>query len=177
MSEEEEARVRHHLEDCPRCQAELAALQGFLSQEPTLEPVPKAGPPLLSMANLRLLFVPSTPQFALRGAADPSRPVLHSSAPGPLLFEVEGVSVFLELEATPQGLRLRGQLIISDASQTAWSQALVELWQGEMLHATAILNDTGGFTCAPVAVGLYELRFAAPGGPRLNIDALEIADG
>jgi anti-sigma factor RsiW len=176
LSAPEEAHIRQHLEDCPHCQAELAELHAFLGQEQALEPQPEPRRPLLSAANLRMLFVPSTPQFAFRGASEPSQPVLYSSSPQPLLFEVEGTSVFLELESTAQGLRLRGQVVTSEGSQETWAQALVELWRGNALQATAVLDEVGGFHCEPVESGQFELRVSAPDGPRLIIDTLEIVD-
>jgi len=174
MSQERQA-VAEHVDFCSLCQDELAQLRVFLKTEA----VARRAQPVRAKPGLRDLiaqFVPMTPQRVMRGPSRGNQPVLRKSMSEPLLFEADGINIFLETEATPQGFALRGLIVAELDDLARWHRALVELWQLDQVQSVAEVDESGGFRLPTLNTGSLELRIIIPEGRRLIVSKVIFED-
>lgn len=167
VSQADERTMLRHIEQCRYCRAELDELRLFLSPQPApaQQPAParrRTIGPRLGELVARLL--PSAeartrPALALRGGA----------AAGPIMAEVEGTTLMLDLQPSADGsVLVLGQLIGDDVEH--WVGALVELRQAGALLLTTVVDDLCSFSCERVPPGLASLRITDEQGRALLLD-------
>jgi anti-sigma factor RsiW len=170
----EAAQIAEHLTTCLACQAELAALDQFMNAPTTfqgrqrLTPDPPETAARTPAMRLRQWLAQLVPPSAMSQPA-----ALRGALGGPLMAEVEGRTIFLEVEPVGDDqLRLRGQLAASDLAD--WSGALVEVRQGGELQATGHMDDLGAFLCRPLKPGPTLLRITTPQGLAIVVPELDL---
>lgn len=165
LSADESQRVLRHVEGCPHCAAELAALRIFLAaREPNPAPRPGAGQqsrPERRSLGRRLReavasLAPASPQGALRGLGS-----------GPVVLRTASTTIFLEAQPDTAGPALVGQLIADQIEQ--WAGSLVEMHQKGSIQATTTLDDLGGFRCGPLLSAPVSLHIVSPSGRSIAI--------
>lgn len=155
--------LAEHVASCPSCTRELADLRAFLIDadapaiaQPTPTRAPRSGARRFAQPVQRL------PGVALRGAGA-----------GPLMAEVDGVTIFVDVQLTGgQLLALLCQLVADDLA--AWEGALAELRQGGALVASAFVDDLGSFQLSGAPPGPSELRITPPAGTMIVWENLSI---
>jgi anti-sigma factor RsiW len=164
----EDRRIVRHLESCAACMAEVEELRRFLSDEveapqaaPRAVPAPRPSRPRLGELVARLL--PQAPAMALRGAAS-----------GPIVAEVDGITLILDVQSSSEGkVDVVGQIASDD--QDAWTGALVEVRAEGTLVALAEVDDLGGFTCISLPASPVDLRATTPGGKTVVLPSVDLA--
>jgi len=165
-----ELRIRRHLEQCASCTAEVEQLRVFLGSDDLAAPTVPAVPAQTSSRAFRqrvrelvARVTPSTPAFALRGAAT-----------GPIVAEAGNTTIVIDVQAArPGNVTLMGQIVTEDQQQ--WTGALLELRQGGRLLATATIDDLGSFSSESLPTGQTELRFTAVNGQTVVLPAVDLS--
>lgn len=183
MPPETRSAITLHLEHCPHCRSELEALAVFLDQDAAVrsepvrsEPVPKPAAPKLRLGDLLAILVPQTSQLALRGAPDASTPILRGPSSGPLMFEVAGITIFIEMDQPHKPHNeffITGQFL---AETGLWQGALVQVWQNEVIRAVTTIDEMGQFSCGPLNLGIIDVRITAEGGSVLMIQSIRLQE-
>lgn len=165
VGQSEERTIARHVEQCAYCQAELEELRVFLSPapQPAVQPAPQPRP-RRRLGELIAQLLPPTeartrPAFALRGGA----------TTGPLIAEVEGITIVLDVQPSPDGrVIVLGQLVADDLD--SWIGALVELRQDGTLLLTTTVDDLCSFSCERVPPGQTSLRITSEHGRSLVLE-------
>jgi hypothetical protein len=157
--------VGAHVQTCPRCQGEIADLRQFLSDDqPAARPLATARPPrrVPSLPTARPVY--GAPSFAMRG----------DGSSEPLMLEVDGIMLFLEVQNEGDGDWLLGRLSAANFEQ--WEGALVEVWQEGQLQAVTLLKE-GGFRCRLRNQSPLEMRILAGDGTSIRLEKVDFNTG
>ena len=161
--------IAAHTEGCPRCQAELKTLQQFMA----LDPIPVPEQPDIPQSRPRKPLRPSVwyavpaqgmTQYALRG----------DEAFGPLMFEVNGVTIFLLGEEVEGVLWLVGRLVTLDLLM--WKDALVELSQDDKVITVASVDESISFRCRLQNQSPCDLTITSKTGTALVIEDIQVVN-
>lgn len=160
LEADEAEAIQRHLEQCPRCKAELAMLIQFLEQASGDDTVGNKIIPLGLPKNvMRAERVQTSGSLALKGLDnETSHDVKAGSA-----------SVFLESKTVPNGFKLTGQVV---DSQINWVGAVVEIWQGGQPRHIAILDDMCEFTYEFTHAEPITIYITAAGGTTLVVEEI-----
>lgn len=159
--------IDHHLTTCLRCSAEVSWLREALAAPaPLAQPVRRpaqATPPferrlVRQLQRITGTLRPIQPQHALRGEA--STRAFSADFPGG--------QAFMELTPHDAGQRLTGQLIF-DAEDAAWQGALIQIFAGGGLAATARTDDMLEFAGDLTGDGPITLNVTAMDGRQLEL--------
>ncbi len=166
LSQADERVVMRHLEQCVLCAAELAELRSFLAEDAPVAvpaaPTQQRDPSAPRWRERLARLMPRTPALALRGAGS-----------GPLMAEVDGVTIVLDVQPAAAGLAdVLGQVVADE--QDSWTGALVELRVGGRLQTVTEVDDLGGFSYSGVPLGAAELRVTAPAGQSVLVRDVEL---
>lgn len=157
------AAVQAHLEDCPRCQAELEMLIQFLDLDPE-ESVPANIIPFSTPKNvLRAMRVQTSGNLALKGLDDETK---HDAQTG-------SARVFLESRAIPQGFLLTGQIVDNEVS---WVGAIAEASQEGASQQVRILDEQCEFSFELTATTPINIYITAASGVTLAIENVTIQE-
>lgn len=159
--------VNKHLKLCRFCRQDLQEMIEFIeSEEPTLEL------PTFDITAPNFMFArPSAGErVPLRGGSS-----LRGVASGPLMFEAETATIFLELETTAKGYILRGQVMDEDDIEL-WSEATVEIWQDGYQIDTIQADDMGSFDYLLKEAGMIDIRVIATDKTSIIISDIEYKD-
>lgn len=156
------AHVRQHVSACPLCTRELRSLQAFLDDE-------GEGAPALQL-------VPSTRTRQTERIAHPRTDNVAWAARGlqdgvTQDWEVEGATIFLELNHRAEGLVLSGQVVDETVS---WSGALAELRQSEKLQSVSVLDELGEFHFNLTETEPATLNITASNGVTLVLENINL---
>lgn len=157
--------VRTHLQTCPRCQAEMVALNRFMEMDFPAEPAAPSKPKPAPKQRPNIWLprpVQGMPAFAARGESSESS-----------LFEVNGVTIFLETQEDAGQRWLVGRLITPDFP--AWMDALVELWQNGAIVTVAAVDQAAGFRCRLSNRETFDLSITSKEGIVLTISGIRLA--
>ena len=120
--------VAQHVRRCKHCQQELAQLDAFFSDTAVA-----ASSSLLS--QIRVLTAKMVNDMA---------PVLRGEKKGPIIVEVEGIVITLDVQPASDGqISILGQVAAED--QDDWTDAHVELRYEGTAPQTTSLDDLGSF--------------------------------
>ena len=168
--------VSEHLKSCPRCQAELQQLAGYLTTvAPSLPADGRAtssaiGTTLTTTVRRAIARLVDATKDALApgGLAPvmaPRMAAIRGQIDAPLIYEAEGLQIVLVLQ--PEGRQgeyqsdrqvLLGLLLGAAEPQTMQ----VQLWQGQSLLTTTPVDGGGNFVLTDLAPGSYTLLLTAP---------------
>jgi hypothetical protein len=161
LSGDEAERVKKHVADCPRCQRDLAELDGFLNLQDE-EPIPDNIIPLWTPRNMfKAAHVQTAGNLALKGLDDENT---HDAKAG-------SATVLLESKAVPKGFQLTGQIL---DDQVDWAGAVVEVWQDGAPQQVSTLDETCEFRFDFTAATSVDLYFTAPSGVTLVVESVTI---
>ena len=159
--------ISRHLRECPHCTREMNQLKEFMS-----DLAPGSTGNLLQQTKLLIARLVSGPggdgvigetSFALRGESK-----------GPITYETDGVVIVLDIQpANEEAVNILGQLAAEDQDQ--WTEALVELRQGDELQFSAIVDDLGAFRLNGIKAGLKELRITSKDGSLVVVSNFEVS--
>lgn len=154
--------VRQHLSVCPRCSAELLRLHVFLDDGNQAAPIfqivtSRRQRPHERIAQPRV----DTVAWAARGLEDG---VTQD-------WEVEGATIFLELNHRPEGLVLSGQVV---DQTTDWTGAVAELRQSGALQGVSVLDDLGEFRFNLTNTDAATLTITASSGVTLVLENIRL---
>jgi len=156
--------IASHVEQCPRCKAEIEELHEFLQAE---EPTPAYTVlPAVHRPRPNQLYpqiYQGSPVLEMRGGKDSET----------LLLEADGgVMIFLEAQPESGGATLMGRLLAPDMA--SWANALVEIKQAGGMQTASIVDDSGLFNCRLKSTGSISLWVTSQAGITLIIDEIEI---
>jgi len=164
--------VAQHVRECPHCAREVSQLEGFLGNL-----TPTSEDSLLGKAKVliaRLVGGQAEPGKQGEFGSAPVVPALRGEARGPLTFEVDGVVIIVDIQATNSGMvNMLGQVAADDQEQ--WTGALVELRQAGELEFTATVDDLGAFHSESLIPGPKELRIRPMGGSVVVVMNFELS--
>ena len=160
-------RIAQHLQDCPLCQEELAALDFFVSDLPNdLQP---------EAPNDQVIHVPQHLWRASR--ADTSGNLALKGLQGAgdensYDLKAGSASLFLEVQARSNGLLLTGQVV---DEQVDWRGSIAELHQTGSGGRVAILDDSCEFSFEAVETAPLDLYITAATGVVLAVEQLMLS--
>jgi hypothetical protein len=158
LDENEQQIVSSHLQICRYCQADVKELRRFINA-PDVEPAPAPAPGFgESLRRLIAQLLPQQPALAVRGVKR-SRQFLGG---------VEGMNIFLEVEADDGNLVLTGQILAADG--TPWAGGLLEIRRDSEIQTVVTLDEMGEYRCESVPPGNYELRFTGGNGYQIVVE-------
>lgn len=156
----ESAAIEQHLEHCALCRDELHAFDQLLADDdlpPEDRAMSRTGPAPSARALPLLSSQMPARRAALRGEdAEPARFVFESD-----------VTVYLFVEAQLDHFLLLGQMAVSPDHRAIWNGALVEVWFGAELAATATVDEDSTFRCTLSALQALTVRIIAHDGNML----------
>ncbi len=164
MTRGEGESVEAHLNICASCRNEVALFASLVNMDAS---VPVEQPPALSLPRL-----PRLREIVATLLPRPMTPALRGTETNKMTAQADGVTVFLEVEALPDGFTLTGQLL--DADQEQWNDALVEVRCNGDLAQTVKLDDMGEFRCVGLPAGTAALRIVAENGRILTVPAIPL---
>jgi anti-sigma factor RsiW len=156
--------IAAHIKECARCAQDVLELQRFLAQAPD-EP---AGAPVQKRrrAGLGELIARLLPQSLATGLRGEGRALLTAQA--------EGLTLVLEVQPAAEGqVSVLGQVAAEQPER--WAGALVTARQSNVVTATAVVDDLGGFNIEGLAPGITELRVTPPDGRPVVLRDVELA--
>lgn len=164
LDADESIDIRHHIESCPRCQAELGTMHRFLDDEASAVP--------------SLQIVPSGRQRSLERIARPRTDTGAWAARGlddsdVQDWEAEGATIFLELNRRTGNLVLSGQVV--DESPI-WTGALAEIRQAGEIMGVSVLDELGEFRFTLSQQAPLDLNITAPNGITLVLENITLAE-
>jgi hypothetical protein len=154
LAPEQGAAIKHHLDFCPHCTAELKDLGGFLQEAPSMPVVPSVQ---RQMRRLVARLAQSTsdaatqpPAMAFRGAA---------AAP-PNVYQAEDIRMVVGLEA--DGLRAGRKMLLGFTTREgkpieSLTGARVQLSRRGQAVAVEQVDTLGNFIFSDLSSGEYEL--------------------
>ena len=153
LPDPQELVMSRHLRECLLCKREVAVLEDFLS---SLTPESD----LLGSAKVLIArLMGAHPENDLMSVA----PALRGEAKGPLTFEVDGIVIVLDIQLAKEGtIDILGQVAADD--QDKWTDALVEIRQGNELQFSTTIDDLGAFRSGDIEPGSKELRIIPKDG-------------
>lgn len=164
--------VAQHLRQCPHCAREVFELAGFLSD---MAPTPEDS--LLGKAKVliaRLVGGQTDPSRQGEIPLGPAVAALRGEAKGPLTFEADGVFIVLDIQPTKYGrVNILGQVAADNQEQ--WTDALVELRQGNELQFSTTVDDLGAFRSEDILPGTKELRIIPKSGSVVVVSNFELS--
>jgi hypothetical protein len=154
--------IAQHVRACPHCEAEVEQLENFL-QDLTIDMKPAPTPVRVLIA--RLLGGPGEGRAPI--------PALRGEGKGPIIMEVEGMVITLDVEpgAGGQGSML-GQVAADNQDQ--WTNASVELQQADLPPQTTSLDDLGAFRFEVVRPGSTRILITATEGVVIQSPDIEL---
>jgi hypothetical protein len=153
--------VSGHLRECLLCQREVAVLEDFLSS---------LAPEASLLGAVKVLIARLMGAQAENGLA----PALRGEAKGPLTFEADGIVIVLDMQLASEGkVNILGQVAAEDQDQ--WTDALVELRQGNRLQLSTTVDDLGAFRYEGIAAGEQELRIIPRDSSRIVVSNFTVA--
>lgn len=160
--------VSQHLRECPHCTKEISQLEEFLSD---LGPGPERG--VLGMAQVLIARLVSGGKAS--GATGEPAYALRGEGQGPMTFEVGGILIVIDFQQASDGkLNLLGQ--VATDQQDDWTDATVELWQGDQLQRETTVDDLGTFRFEDLRPGLMDLKIEARNGTVVMVPTFEGSD-
>ena len=154
LSKGRELVVVQHLRDCPYCESEVAQLRDFLSDLS----LNRKGD-LLTKAKVLVARLVGGQAGELSGL--PTYTALRGENKGPLIFEVDGVVITLDVQPGSNGkASILGQVAADD--QDRWTGAIVELQQSDLQLLTTSLDDLGAFSFEAVSPGSAQIIITSP---------------
>lgn len=154
--------VDNHVQQCPRCRAEVDGMYAFLRVE---DPIPApmiARPARRARPNERYARVSQGPAVL---------PLRGSSIPETLLLETDGVMIFLEAQPEPDGVMLMGRLLTPELAP--WANALVEVKQNDGTQIATIVDESGVFSCHLKSTTAIRLWVTSQAGITLVIENIQ----
>ncbi len=154
--------IASHVDQCPRCRAEIEELHDFLRAEaPVPAPASLRAPRRPRPNEIYPRMYQGSPVLAMRGGAGSET----------LLLETDGVMIFLEAQPEPGGATLMGRLLAPDLA--AWSNALVEVKQADGAQTAGIVDESGLFNCRLKSTASISLWVTSQAGITLVIDDIQ----
>ena len=144
--------IDEHLKACPHCEAELEALQDFLSTENAGTGEAQSDLVEAALERVRTLI-------ARLVSPEPSlAPALRGEIGEALLFEAEGIAVSVSLEQERSGAHtLFGQVLVSGTTLASGAYARVKEASSGTSPAQTALDENGGFALHGLPAGEYQL--------------------
>jgi hypothetical protein len=137
--------IRRHVENCPRCQKDIWAMEQFLNL-PDKEPIiDNVIPFRLPNKVWKARSVQVSGNLALKGMDEE---ISHDASAG-------SATIFLESKVVPAGFLLTGQVV---DSQVDWAGAVVEVRQEGAPEQVHILDEMGEFSfefASATTINLY----------------------
>ena len=164
--------IAAHLEECPRCSAEIEDLRVFLTeavpaQSRSEEAIPPARPEHTRLRALVAQLLPRALGFQLAG--------VRGAGDGPLIAQSSAATIILDPQKIdPQAVRITGQIADEAGDQDRWDGALVEVRQADTLVVVAFVDEAGGFICAPIQRSTTDLRIVGADGTWIVVDAIDL---
>ncbi len=170
FSEEEQTRIREHLETCVECHSEYEMLVEMMGLPLTLPPAVSIGETLRTIvARLRppsASHNTSTAPMALRGA---------TLLPEGLVYETEDVLIVLDLERESVAtFSLSGFLSSKDGNEVTFEGVKVHLRKNGSVLQTAVVDEFDTFVFSNVPPGTYHLEIDCADA-RILIETVEVA--
>lgn len=147
------AAIKHHLNDCPHCQAELAQLQTYLA-DLTPDIQHSLG------ERLQIWIARLIPSGTMGGGAMQPALAWRGQDDGPLMYEAGDAQLTLEVQDDPQKAGARtilGLLIGVEPVETS-----AHLWQETERVTQVSVDEFGNFVFAGLPPGTYELIVSGP---------------
>ena len=141
VAEERRQAVASHLDRCQFCQADLARLEQFLSEEAAAVPFEPTRAELLSSASVMPISEIDGTEQQFRGADEEVRQLSFSFGAGQ-----HNGTIFMALRKEADGLNLRGELVVPFVYEAIVNGAVVEIWQEQRAVAVTLVDD-GAFVC------------------------------
>jgi len=157
---QDRASIEQHLQHCALCREELSAFEQLLADENAAsENSTPLGMGDVSPARALPLLSTQLParRIATRG---------EEAEPAKFVFEGD-ITVYLQVETKIDHYLLLGQMAVSQEHVKTWTEALVEVWHGATLVATAAVDADNAFRCKLKALDLYSVRIIAHDGSML----------
>ncbi len=168
VEQADERRIVRHLESCVACMTEINELRRFVGGEIAVpqaetQPAPASRPSRPRWGELVAQLLPQAPAMALRGAAT-----------GPIMAEVEGTTLILDVQSSGEGkVDVVGQIASDD--QDMWTGALIEVRTAGAVVALVEVDDLGGFTCKSLPASSVDVRATASSGKTILLPSLDLA--
>lgn len=158
--------VSQHLRECPYCTREIDQLKEFLSKlapgsEGSL--LQRTKPLIAQLIGGRgVSDAASTPSLALRGGSEE-----------PVIYEVEGIVIVLDIQPAMDGkVNILGQVAADD--QEEWTGAMVKLQPTHENQMTTILDDLGAFRFEEAPSASIQITITSLQGIEVQIQNIEI---
>jgi anti-sigma factor RsiW len=162
---EQRRQVAAHLLECPHCAGEYAQLITYLRE---LAPAAEAG--LVDRVKVivaRLVGDGKDARLSGAGGLAPAFAMLRGDVQGPITLQADGILIMLVAQpAEGAHSTILGQIAADE--QDLWTEASVELWQGETQLCAATVDDLGAFHCENIPLGECELRIKPLSGPMIQ---------
>ena len=154
--------IAQHVRACPHCEAEVAQLETFLKDlTPDVKPAP--------LTPIRVLVA-----RLVGGSESALRPALRGESKGPLIFEVDGVVITLDVQPdSDKQVSILGQVAADEQDQ--WTNASVELQQADMPTLTTSLDDLGALRFEAVHPGATQIMITSTEGVVIQSPNIDIA--
>ncbi|MCI0712054.1 MAG: hypothetical protein L0154_18005 [Chloroflexi bacterium] len=159
--------VNKHLKLCRFCRQDLQEMIEFIEAEE-----PRVELPTFDITAPNFMFAKpaSGERVALRGGSS-----VRGVDSGPLMFEAQTATIFLDLETTAKGYILRGQVMDQDDMEL-WSEATVEIWQDGYQIDTIQADDMGSFDYLLEEAGMIDIHVIATDKTSIIISDIEYKD-
>jgi hypothetical protein len=155
--------IAQHVRECPHCEAEVAQLENFL-QDLTTDVKPALTPVRVLIARL----------LGGSGEGAAPMPALRGEGKGPIIMEAEGMVITLDVEPGADGqISILGQVAADDQDQ--WTNASVELQQGDRQPVATSLDDLGAFRFQAVRPGATRIMITSTEGVVIQSPDIELA--
>jgi hypothetical protein len=170
----EHSQIAEHVQDCPVCRQDLAAVRHFWevideAEDREYRQIARPEKPAIWGTIPRPT---RTPAIAMRGA------VLTGAAlrgDGPQSFELDGLRLVVFATQEQGYYELNGQLLGPEAPH--WRSGLVRARQGETKPILGIINERGKFQCRLPTADDTNLTITAQNGMTITIEGVRIAPG
>lgn len=165
LKKSERDMVFQHVQLCSDCQRHLAELRTYLESSAAITSKPEIRQDIprkpLKELIAQLTSPGQGPQLSYRGSR------------GPLMFEAEGVYVFLDVQPGVPPI-LVGQIVAE--TPKVWIGGLVELRQAGELQGTTTVSDMGTFECPMPQTTAIDLRVTTGGGNSIVVKGVVLSE-
>jgi hypothetical protein len=171
---EEHSQIADHVQDCPVCRQDLAAVRHFWevideAEDREYRQIARPEKPPSPTAIPRPMRHPIP---VMRGAMSTGAAFRGD---GPQSFELDGLRLVVFATQEQGYYELNGQLLGPEAPN--WRSGLVRARQGETKPILGIINERGKFQCRLPTADDANLTITAQNGMTITIEGVRIAPG